>query len=188
METILDQLEVRKGVKDDEYAKLLQESGFAKVSPKYPVINPKAIQEYLTKQFLKLHENEITEKDKRLGSVQFRNQWDEIWVGESVRHYVGNYYVVWGTWNNSSDKFKALRWKERDISEYGGYPPKHVLENVIKAKSEHFDRIKVVTIEEESVPKIIDPLVVGIKFGSENRHLIDWWDTDIDITEINMEK
>jgi len=46
---------------------------------------------------------------------------------------------------------------------------------------------RIVTVEISDVrpvSKINDPLVIGIKKNSNIRYLIDWWDKDIDPTEL----
>ena len=38
-----------------------------------------------------------------------------------------------------------------------------------------------------NVEQVVDPLVVGRNDGDDTRYLIDWWDNDIDITQLKVE-
>ncbi len=77
--------------------------------------------------------------------------------------------------------FKSV-WRCTPIEQYDGIPPNHVITAAARAKDE-FDKMFVVTVEcGEKFP--VDPLLVGVKFDDPNYYLIDWWDNDIDPTQL----
>lgn len=78
----------------------------------------------------------------------------------------------------------AVTWRETSITDYPGLIPEHVLDAAIKAKNAGYDDLRVVTIEEKHspIPPYVDPLLVAFK--NKRRFLIDYWDKDIDPTEL----
>lgn len=79
---------------------------------------------------------------------------------------------------------RRIQWEEFKLQKCNDLPPLYVLENIDKAKDK-FDIISIVKIQDETV-KFFDPLVVGRNHGDKNRYFIDYWDNDIDVSQINM--
>ena len=179
MKTILDNLKVEKAMINLEYNKSLKEAGFIAEVPNYLIITVKNIEEYL-KNLIFEYAEEHKDKYKNVKRFRFRK----------VMSYHGSKekMVGFGMSADLIDKrffigseFINRTWVERDIKECKMKPPQYVLKSIIKAR-EDFDEIKIVTIEE-----VFDPLVVGIKENDPDRYLIDWWEKDIDPSELIKE-
>jgi hypothetical protein len=176
METIVEKLKIQKASQNSEYQNLLKEANMDAMSTGCPIITENAIAEYLKYLIIKLYptydvisygffgKKKIERKNTSLRGNLLHDK-----NCFRYRFYRGDFY-----W---------MVWKETDIKNFVGTPPKHVLESVIKNKH-LFDKIVIVTINKE---KVVDPLVVGIKNNDPNRYLIDWWDKDIDPSELIKE-
>lgn len=158
MDTILENLKQQKAVENKSYTDLLAEAGFPKLIPSYPVITVEAIRDYLYKQFKKINKRARESK---------MNWWEDK---EKNRIYI---------WYKGG-RYDDLEWLETPVNKFDCQPPLHVLENIQKAKN-NFDELFVVTVNE-----VRDPLIVGRNKGSNRRYLIDWWDNDINVDEINF--
>lgn len=73
-------------------------------------------------------------------------------------------------------------WFETNIRNFIALPPLHILKNIEKAKKE-FTEFRVVTVT-VAKSKILDPLIIAYKKDSDIKYLIDYWDKDIDPTEL----
>lgn len=164
MKTILDDLKTEKAVSNTDYNTLLGEAGFVVDVQGYQKINRNEIQNYLKKQI------ERFIKEVRKESIII---WDSGKLEEREEGGYKLFYIRRGTGLKLTE-----HWVETCIKDFKCHPPKHVLESIIKAKPD-FDEIKIVTIEE-----VLDPLVVGIKKNDPDRYLIDYWENDIDPSEL----
>jgi len=170
METILDVLEVRKAVPNVKYAQKLKDCGFPASVEGYAQISLANIRAYLTKLAIQRSGKFIVEVfDKHFA---FRDH-----------GYIETGYHLSGRRSLWTETRREITWREENINFQTFFPPEHVLDSIQRAKKD-FDQIKIVTIEEREIPPVPDPLVVGLKNGDDTRYLIDWWDTDIDPSEL----
>lgn len=166
MESIVDTLTTVPSVDDNsEYFKKLKEAGFSCPISGYQEITVIAILQFLS--------NKIMHEKKKLGfkpKIKSHEIVENRITQEFLPPFKSNY-----SWNR-----QLLAWNETRVGDFIGTPPQHVLDAVIRARKS-FQDIRIVTVGYEDSP-IPDPLVVGVKSG--RRFLIDYWDKDIDPTEI----
>lgn len=186
METIVDtiKLEIKNKI-NTEYKQLLKDANMKAVTTDCPVITEEAIDEYL--RYLVMKKYPTYKEPKYSGFFVTKKTFCAVPTEiKEVRRatidtsgfsgFFCRYYR--GTYDNT-----MLCWIETPIENFVGLPPKHVLES-IKEKKDLFDEIVVVTIDEKTM--INDPLICGRRKNDPNRYLIDWYDNDIDITEISI--
>ena len=166
MKNIIDDLVVEKEVREHTYFEELKAAGFTAPKIGFPRITPDAILDYLEK--CATHIN----KQHGYKSCTIKR------FPQDLRVFVEPF----STWKRSSWRGTFnLYWQERNISECRHMrPPLHVLRTINRYKNE-FYTLKIVTVEEVKYP-----LVVGIMKDDDTRYLLDWWDNDIDITQIDV--
>jgi hypothetical protein len=177
METIVDNLKLKckEKINNSQYKELLKDAGMSVMNTDCPIITLNAIEEYLIYLINKKYSSKIT---KTLFSQT------ETPIRLSDFHKKDNNEGFHKQFDYPDESFwRKMNWNETPIKNYIGTPPEHVLKSIIEKKN-LFDRIMVVTLDETIQVK--DLLVVGIKENDTNRYLIDWWDNDIDISEINI--
>jgi len=169
MERILDFLEVEKSVKNDEYAKLLADAGMksrgvARENGFQP-ITIEAISSYLLKVAM-----------EKNGGGSHQEGWETTPFIKTATRTV-NKFLEYSTYRTT------VKWIETDPDKYDGDPPVRILQKMVEHKDK-FDELKFVTVEVEQKVTygMPDPLLIGIKNGK--RFLIDWWDNDIDPSEL----
>jgi len=199
VETILDVLEVKPVVKDSEYNAKLVKCGFQSLASDFPSVTPQAIRRFLVGEAKKScprakildgSEKEVQYLDKASllleslvfvvpfvvsASLTFVSSWfwlSTIPLGLLAIAFVGSVL------SNSDTLADKVVWDEQPIDSCKMTPPIHVLDSILREKSK-FSYLRIVTVK-----NIKDPLVVGINEGDSNRYLIDWWDTDIDPSEL----
>lgn len=187
MEQLFKELEVKKSTTPKSYAELIEKAGLRKMPIGYSIITPKSIYDLLVKR--------IKDKCKSDG-VEIQYIRDRLYQSNN---YPNNYCVDWRIPYEYEDIKKFLfihkkvvirtyrefeyYWIEMDVEGYMGTPPTYILEKII-AEKKKFDEIKIVVLKHKEV--LPDPLLIGRNKNDENRYLIDWWDTDIDPSEIEM--
>lgn len=179
METIVENLKIEAEVKNDDYKSLLRDAGMKAMTTECPVITQDAIEEYLKYLILKIYPTYKYEYIKYgiiLIKREYKTQLGECYRTRKDDTFSGFYY------NFYNGTQLRMCWEETPIENFVGKPPIHVLKS-IKEKKHLFDKIVIVTIDEKEV---VDPLVCGLKKKDPNRYLIDYWDKDIDISEINI--
>jgi hypothetical protein len=154
MATLIEDMKTGKPILDTPYLKDLEECGFVVPVAGYAIITDDAIEEYL-----------LSELNKRFRFPRREH-------GFHRKDHIAQVSI-----ETFTDWF-ALAWTETPLSHAQFCPPPHVLKSIKEAKKD-FDEIRIVTVEE-----VDDPLVVGYNKHDSNRYLIDWWDKDIDPTEL----
>jgi hypothetical protein len=175
MERILDELQVSPKIENQEYLDLCVKAGLRSSlsnAGKYQEITISQIEDYL-KRVIQKRLTEIG--GKFLG-------YERTFLWRSSLAYcdfpVQASYRPIGLFRG--EKSIEAKWKQVFVSNYEGFPPAHILNRMIAERS-NFDHLMFVTVSvnENAVP---DPLLIGVK-GS-NRYLLDWWNDDIDPTEL----
>jgi hypothetical protein len=177
METIVDNLKLKckEKINNSKYKELLKNAGMSVMETDCSIITLDAIEEYLIYLINKKYSSKIiktffSQKEIPLRLSNFFEKDDNKGFCKQFDY--------------SDETFwRTMNWNETPIQNYIGTPPEHVLKSIIEKKN-LFNEIMIVTLDETIQVK--DPLVVGIKENDTNRYLIDWWDNDIDIPEINI--
>lgn len=169
--TIIEQLKLKSSINNEEYTELLSNAGFPKCASNYPVITEKAIEQFLKHEIKRRHDGELIEFGD-FTSYSDGSCRQKYYIGERKHKFFGGEEILW--------EFHRLDWVLSKVKEFKCTPPVHVLNSIIEAKKK-FDYIRIVTVEE-----VLDPLVVGINKNNPDQYLIDWWDDDIDVSEINL--
>lgn len=164
MSTIVDELKVGSKSFPKDYTQLLQKVGFhASVEPTldgYFHISTEAIFKLLRKRagnsfWIKF----IKQQGYGVGTLS-------LWIQRK-------YFV----------KDLSIDWNEEPIELYVGTPPLHVLSALEKAQElKLFEHYSVCTIKISRHIPDPDPILVG--YRGKDRFLIDWWDKDIDPTDL----
>jgi len=173
MERILDELQVSPSVKNKEYADLLARAGMdANVLAVggYEEIKPEAMAKYLSGLI-----DKFLQTFPHTGLADWGNYSDAVVAQRTIR-------TKRGTFLHPDSEYAEVRanWHEVSISDYKFLPPTHILNKIIQERP-NFDELRIVTVS-VGVNPVKDPLLIGIKNG--RRFLIDWWDNDIDPTEL----
>lgn len=174
METIIEHLK-KESISKDSYAEKAAKAGLRYND--YPLITLGAIREYL-QGLLKRNEDE----DKQFGDFSNKTYKENrcLIISEriSIVKTLKKRKILWD--KKSRDWYSYFNWKEMPFGLYEGTPPEHILESAIRAKERGYE-LFVVTVNSGEVE---DPLLLGLKEGK--RYLVDWWDNDISIDEINL--
>ena len=194
MENILDSLKVRENKLPNNFRAILNDCGFDTLSDGYPIITEEAIKNYLIKRILNKYPKKTFIKNFLLFKKEYVTEvnpycWQFHITENEIKEFIAfkrNFYIpdsyivnILKLPLNTSNSW-VMNWIETPISLYTGIPPMHVLKSIKKAKN-IFTDIKIVTINDVEV---LDPLVIGVKKDNRNRFLIDWFDHDIDPTEL----
>lgn len=170
MKNIIEEIEVIDKIENLSYKRQLERAGFAKRD--YQIITEDSILEYLENKAKKYCEKESTDYYTQ---YEFEdNEEFEFDKNLNPDNIVFNF--------GSDRDACSFIWNEENIQDCTLNPPEHVLKSIIKAKKD-FNQIKIVTIKFDKY-KLPDPLVIGKRKNSNIRYLIDWWDKDIDPTEL----
>lgn len=179
---IIDDLEVMKPTVN-RYAQKLAELGIE--VREYPLITDDAILQFVTKRLASM------KLPWRFSVKTFGFDTRYGWSGCAgvERQYITYRRGLFGkklSTDPTHDMEYKITWLERDLNTYPGFMPEHVLDAAIKAKAAGYQDLRVVTIDEQRsvVPPYVDPLLIAYK--NKRRYLIDYWDKDIDPTEITM--
>lgn len=171
MTTIIDTLKQEAAIKSSEYYEKLRKCGFPAPVPDFPRITPGAIKQYLASVARELAKNKKA-WFPRFEVLNFYNGSGKYWGrGDDGFHIKYSY-------GSSRSSYAYVAWVESQIEETVAFPPTHVLNSIQRAKP-LFNFIRIVTVEE-----VFDPLVVGINKNDQTRYLIDWWEKDIDPSQI----
>lgn len=152
----------------------------------YPQIKDDSIRAFLQNRLAKM-------PLKFYGAVDYsgfdpRFGWSgHLGVQRNFHKVVGKRWFFWDRYDDRRRWVYGVAWREADITEYPGFMPEHVLDAAIRAKQSGYTDLRIVTIEEEQavVPPYVDPLLIAYK--GKRRFLIDYWDKDIDPTELETE-
>jgi hypothetical protein len=177
---IVDELEKRAAVDSPDYIKKLKDAGFFTPVAGYARITTEAIYEYLegrAKEYL-------IKRGWRKRRVFLRRGLDPLKKKRYNEEYVLECRLICLAFFYNNVVERSFLWYEEPLEGANYLPPAHVLDSTYRAKDK-FDEIRIVTIREEDAP-LPDPLVVGKMNGSSDRYLIDWWDKDIDPSELNV--
>ncbi len=188
MKNIIEEIKIIDKIKNETYSEKLQKAGFAKKD--YQIITIDNILLYLEKQAKEYCKNKNVKYLSKMESLELypNNNSQEFLKNIDYNTSDENFYQIIFQFSyiisSRNNRECFAKWNEQKLINCFLNPPEYVLDSIIKSKKDFNDiRIVTINIEENLVP---DQLVVGIRENSNIRYLIDWWDKDIDISEINV--
>lgn len=154
-------MKLQEKIINADYIKLLSEAGFPKITPDYAIITEEAISDYIIDLLLKYH-------PYRKRTAFYVHKKENRLMAELKEFSRVNEDII-------------IEWKETLISQFSCTPPRSVLEAIIKAKDK-FDELYIVTVTD-----VNEFFVIGKNKFSNFRYLIDRWDQNLTIEDINKD-
>lgn len=185
MKTIIEELKINKKLENEQYVELLAFVGFPKITTNYQIITPLAIEKYLEYVLKDKYINQqVLFCSRKYLDANYNSKYRDYSFFEICYYFTNGPKKLFRNTERIQSNIHLAGWKETDINKFKCTPPIHIL-NSIKDAKDKFDELKIVTVHIEEII-LLDPLVVGINKNNSDRYLIDWWDKDIDISQINI--